>query len=101
MNVIGTVITSSPGFTPAQIRARCRADVPEFRPTQCLTPTYFANAFSNSATLGPSTYAVLSATSASSGRIWSRSRRYWALRSAIGTTCRGGLEAAGTVDAVG
>src|SRR5262245_38052497 len=89
MKVIGTVRTSSPAPTPAPSSARCSAEVPELTPTQCLAPTWAANAFSNAVTFGPRTYAVLSATALSSRLISSRSPAYWARRSASGTGMRG------------
>src|SRR5271165_4224620 len=45
--------TSSPALTPEAISARCRAVVHEDTATAHVAPTYSANRFSNSATLGP------------------------------------------------
>src|SRR4051812_33013922 len=88
MNVIGTVMTSSPGPTPAARRARCRADVPELTATQCLAPTYSAKAASNSATRGPRMKAADSAAASRAGRTSSFSPANWALRSMNGTSGR-------------
>src|SRR5262245_11879434 len=85
MNVMGTVITSSPGPTPAASSARCRADVPELTATQCWAPTYSAKAASNSATLGPRMNAADSAACSRAGRTSSFSPANWAFRSMNGT----------------
>src|SRR5262245_26362808 len=85
MNVMGTVITSSPGPTPAASSARCRADVPELTATQCWAPTYSAKAASNSATLGPRMNAADSAACSRAGRTSSLSPVNWAFRSMNGT----------------
>src|SRR6478735_3643439 len=62
--VKGTVMTSSPGPTPAARSARCKALVPEFSAIHSLVPQYAANSFSNCATSGPSTNWQLSSTRA-------------------------------------
>src|SRR5262245_47856038 len=51
--VIGVVITSSPGPTPSATRARCIAAVPDDTARACLAPTYSAKRRSSSAALGP------------------------------------------------
>ena len=53
MNVCGTVTTTSPGFTPLAMRAKRRASVPLLTATEWLTSQNFANADSNSSTMGP------------------------------------------------
>src|SRR5947208_1452459 len=55
MNVLGTVTTTSPGCTPAAIRANRSASVPLPTPTQCVVPQNAANASSNCCTMGPPT----------------------------------------------
>ena len=52
MNVIGGVITSSPGLRPIAAYAQCNAAVPELTDTQG-APTTFSNAFSKTSTNGP------------------------------------------------
>src|SRR5579884_183382 len=62
MKVLGTVITTSPGATPAAIKANRRASVPLLTPTQWSTSQNLANSHSNSSTSGPPTNSeVLSA----------------------------------------
>src|SRR5437870_9826234 len=51
--VIGVVITSSPGPTPTLRSARWRAAVPEATARTCSAPTYSAKRRSSSAALGP------------------------------------------------
>ena len=51
--VIGLVITSSPGPTPSPSRERCSAAVPEATASTCSAPTYSANRSSSSAVRGP------------------------------------------------
>src|SRR6267378_1143615 len=53
MNVFGTVITTSPGCTPAATSAKRNASVPLPTPTQCDVPQNFANAVSNCCTISP------------------------------------------------
>src|SRR5262245_57668718 len=88
MNVMGTVITSSPGPTPAAKSARCRADVPELTATQCLAPTYWAKAASNSATRGPRMKAADSAACSSAGNTSAFNPANWAFKSMNGTAGR-------------
>src|SRR5688500_6573937 len=51
--VMGVVITSSPGPTPSASSERCSAAVPDDRATACCAPTYSANRSSSSAVRGP------------------------------------------------
>src|ERR1035437_4795209 len=53
MNVFGTVTTTSPGCTPAAMRAKRNASVPLPTPTQCDVSQKAAKAFSNCCTIGP------------------------------------------------
>src|SRR5882762_677761 len=53
MNVWGTLITISPGSTPAAMKAKRRASVPLFTPTQNFASQNRANSRSNSSTMGP------------------------------------------------
>src|SRR5262245_5234494 len=85
---MGTVMTSSPGRTPAARRARCKAEVPELTATQWSAPVYAAKASSNSATRWPRMKAASAATSSIAGRTSSRTARNWALRSMNGTAMR-------------
>src|SRR5262249_789460 len=48
-----TVMTSSPGFTPAASNAKCNADVQLETAVAWGAPTYSANSRSNAATSGP------------------------------------------------
>src|SRR5713101_1707003 len=52
-NVMGVVIASSPGPSPAANAAPCKAAVPELKLTACRAPTHSANRSSNSAIFGP------------------------------------------------
>src|SRR5580658_45553 len=52
-NVMGVVIASSPGASPAANAAPCNAAVPELKLTACRAPTQAANRSSNSAIFGP------------------------------------------------
>ncbi|MGA7930416.1 MAG: hypothetical protein WCA20_31025 [Candidatus Sulfotelmatobacter sp.] len=52
-NVMGLVMASSPGLSPAAKAAPCNAAVPELKLTAYLAPIRAANASSNSATFGP------------------------------------------------
>src|SRR5215213_3779158 len=70
MNVIGVVITSSPGPTPSPINARCSAPVQLVTPIACRTFRYSANCFSKRSTQAPVVsigFANTSATASSSG----------------------------------
>src|SRR5688572_24956340 len=51
--VIGVVITSSPGPTPSASTERCNAAVPDERAIACFAPTYSAKRSPSSAALGP------------------------------------------------
>src|ERR1017187_7736441 len=51
--VMGVVIASSPGASPAANAAPCKAAVPELKLTAYRAPTQAANRSSNSATFGP------------------------------------------------
>src|ERR1700682_3782834 len=51
--VMGVVIASSPGPSPAANAAPCNAAVPELKLTACRAPTRAANRSSNSAIFGP------------------------------------------------
>src|ERR687898_1479228 len=51
--VIGVVITSSPGPIPSATRVRCIAAVPEETASACFAPTYAAKRRSSSAEFGP------------------------------------------------
>src|ERR671919_39049 len=51
--VIGVVITSSPGPTPAATSDRCMAAVPDESATACRAPTYSAKRRSSSSARGP------------------------------------------------
>src|SRR5215204_1382748 len=51
--VIGVVITSSPGPIPSATRVRCIAAVPEETASACFAPTYAAKRRSSSAAFGP------------------------------------------------
>ena len=51
--VIGVVITSSPGPIPSATRVRCIAAVPEETASACLAPVYSANRRSSSAAFSP------------------------------------------------
>src|SRR5450759_41759 len=51
--VMGVVIASSPGPSPAANAAPCNAAVPELKLTACRAPIHAANRSSNSATFGP------------------------------------------------
>src|SRR5208282_5028407 len=51
--VMGVVIASSPGPSPAAKAAPCNAAVPELKLTACLAPIQAANRSSNSPTFGP------------------------------------------------
>ena len=51
--VIGVVITSSPGPTPSATSARCIAAVPDATASACFAPTYSAKRRSSSAARGP------------------------------------------------
>ena len=52
-NVIGVVITSSPGPMFCVSKEMCRAAVQEFTAMACLAPRYSANSFSNLSVRGP------------------------------------------------
>ena len=52
-NVIGVVITLSPGFNPKDKTAACNAEVPLLTATAWFTPIYSEKAFSKSLILGP------------------------------------------------
>src|SRR5476649_189207 len=63
-NVNGTVITSSPGPTPAASNARWSAAVPELTATPWSAPHTAANSCSNASTSSPSTNWLVSSTRA-------------------------------------
>ena len=52
-NVVGVVITSSPGPTPVVISARCSPAVAESSAIACFAPVYAAKAVSNARERGP------------------------------------------------
>src|SRR5579871_939788 len=86
-NVNGTVITSSPGCTPAASNARWRALVPEFTPMAHRVPQYRAKSFSKASTSGPRMKCAFSRTRAMAASISALIPRYWAFRSASGIMC--------------
>ena len=55
-NVKSGTKTASPSPIPQTFKARVIASVPFAQVTQCFTPTYSANWFSNSFTSGPEIY---------------------------------------------
>src|SRR5262249_4813043 len=81
MNVNGTVITSSPGFTPAASSASVSASVPFPTPMQCAAPQNLANSRSKEATSSPRMNDVRDRTRAIAASISGLRLSYWALRS--------------------
>src|SRR5579864_6398829 len=79
------VITSSPGPTPAAIKAARRASVPEETPTANFEPQNFAISSSRAWTSGPRMKCWESQTRSIAARISSRIGAYWAFRSSRGT----------------
>ena len=85
MNVLGTVITSSPGPMPKARRASQSASVPLPTPTACGQSQYAAKSVSNPTTNGPPAKAPLSMTSWMAALISSNKGAWWDLRSRNGT----------------
>src|SRR5690242_14346537 len=83
--VNGTVITSSPAFTPDTIKARRSASLPDAQPIAWRLPTYCAMALSKSATRGPRTNPCSSQTASMTASTSALMLRYWAFRSNNGT----------------
>jgi hypothetical protein len=75
-NVKGTVITSSPGPTPAASSARCRPLVPELTATASPARQKLANSRSNAATSSPRMNCVLSSTRSTASSISALMLRY-------------------------
>ena len=81
MNVNGVVITSSPLPIPLANNARCRADVPEFTPTEYFELQKDANSFSKLLTFSPKIKLVESSTWCMALSISCLIESYWAFKS--------------------